>query len=204
MSNIQQVRTLTTNFSTYQGLKGVPLGLLLSIISLWASAQTGPAKSILFPLSCSLVFIYLYWVVHRFYMRIFGTVMLTRKQKMVEVLRGFVLGTAALAAFWIDVSLQPAFSMLGLVFAGSFLLEYLRIHQQSKERLLLFYPAAALFLILLSVLPIMGINWWNPLGIKALIIGICTVAGLLIAVLGVLVHISLENILQQPMELNHE
>jgi len=181
----------------------VPLGLLLSILSLWSSAQTGPAKSILFPLSCSLVFVYLYWVVHRFYIRIFGTVMLTNKQKMIEGVRGLIIGAVALAAFWIDVSLQPTFSVLGLVFAGSFLAEYVRITRQTNERLLLFYPAAALFLMLLSVLPTFGINWWNPLGIKALILGVCTVAELLIAVLGVLVHISLENLLLHTMEPNH-
>ena len=204
MNNLKQIRMLTTNFSTFQGLKGVPLGLLLSVISLWASAQTGPANDILFPLGCSLLFIYLYWVVHQFYVRIFGTVTLTNKQKIIAGIRDSVIGAAALAAFWVDVSLETSFSVLGLVFASALLVDYVRIARQTKEGLLLFYPAAALLMLLLSVLPALGINWWNLLGIKALILGICIVAGLLFTVLGVLVHISLENLLLHPMELNHE
>ena len=204
MNNLKQIRMLTTNFPVFQGLKGIPLGLLLSILSMWASAQTGPAKDIVFPLGCSLVFICLYCIVHQFYNRIFGTVVRTNKQKIMEGIRGLVGGVIALSAFWVDVSLKPSFSVLGLVFASSILVDYVCITRQAKERLLLFYPAAALFLILLSVLPIFGIDWWNPLGIKALLLGVCTVAGLIIVVLGVLMHISLENLLLDTMELNHE
>ena len=204
MKNPQQIRMLTTNFSVFQGLKQVPLGLLLLVISLWSSAQSGPAKSILFPVGCSLVFFYLYWLVQQFYTQIFGTVVLTNKQRLFEGIRGFIGAIAGLAAFWVDVSLKPSFSLIGLVFASAFLLEYIRITRQVKERILLFYPASALLLILLSVLPFLGINWWNPLGIKALLLGVCTIAGLLLAVTGIITHISLENLLMQVMEQKHE
>lgn len=204
MNNLKQIRMLTTNFPVFQGLKGIPLGLLLSILSMWASAQTGPAKDIVFPLGCSLVFICLYCIVHQFYNRIFGTVVRTNKQKIMEGMRGLVGGVIALLAFWVDVSLKPSFSVLGLVFASALLVDYVSVTRQTKEWLLLFYPAAALFMILLSVLPIFGINWWNPLGIKALMYGVCTVVGLLFIVLGVLMHISLEKLLLGTVELSHE
>jgi len=204
MNNLKQIRMLTTNFPVFQGLKGIPLGLLLSILSMWASAQTGPAKDIVFPLGCSLVFICLYCIVHQFYNRIFGTVVRTNKQKIIEGMRGLVGGVIALLAFWVDVSLKPSCSVLGLVFASALLVDYVSVTRQTKERLLLFYPAAALFMILLSVLPIFGINWWNPLGIKALMYGVCTVVGLLFIVLGVLMHISLEKLLLGTVELSHE
>ncbi len=204
MKNPQQIRMLTINFSVFQGLKLVPLGLLLLVISLWSSAQSGPAKNILFPVGCSLVFFYLYWLVQQFYSQIFGTVTLTNKQRLYEGIRGIIGATAGLAAFWVDTSLQSTFSLLGLVFAGAFLAEYMRITRQVKERILLFYPAATLLLILLSVLPFLGINWWNPLGIKALLLGVCTVAGLLFAVTGIITHISLENLLMQMVGQKHE
>lgn len=204
MKNPQQIRMLTINFSVFQGLKQVPLGLLLFVISLWSSAQSGLAKDILFPVGCSLVFFYLYWLVHQFYTQIFGTVILTNKQRLFEWIRGIIGAIAALVAFWVDVSQKLSFSLLGLVFASAFLVEYMRITRQVKERILLFYPAAALLLILLSVLPFLGINWWNPLGIKALLLGVCTVAGVLFTVLGIITHISLEISLMQAVEQKHE
>ena len=204
MNNNMQIRALTINYSVFQGLKSVPLGLLLSIMSLWASAQTGPASDLLFPLICSLLFFYLYWVIYQFYRQVYGVVMPTHQQRLLAGLRDAALGGAALAAFWIDVSMKPSVSVLGFIFAGAFLTDYLWIARQAKERLLLFYPAAALLLIFLSVLPAFGVAWWNLMGIKALILAICTVAGLLFTVLGVLVHISLENMLLHSKELGYE
>lgn len=195
MSNLKQVRTLTTNFSMYQGLKGVPFGLLLLIISLWASAQAEPAPSLFFPVGISIVFFYLYWIVNQFYNRVYGVVIPENKQKIITRICEVVIGVGALIAFWVDVSISPAFSTLGLVFASALLVDYVRVAPKTEERLLLFYPFAILLMTVLSLLPVFDINWWAPLGIKALIFAICASAGLMFAVLGVIVHISFEYLL---------
>ena len=204
MNNLKHVRMLTSNFSAYQGLKGVPLGLLLLVISLWASAKTGPAPALFFPVGISIVFIYLFWVVDQYYNRVFGMVVLTKKQKIINGTRDALIGTGALIAFWVDVSKTPSFSMLGFIFAGAIVFDYVRISRHTNERLLLFYPISALLMIALSLLPVFGINWWIPLGIKALILGVCAAAGLVFSVLGILVHISFENLLLHTTEVSGE
>ena len=204
MSNLKQVRRLTTNFSMYQGLKGIPLGLLLLIISLWASAKTGPAPALLFPVGSSILFVYLYWIVNQFYNRVYGVVIPENRQKIITHICEAVIGVGALIAFWADVTISPAFSTLGLVFASALLVDYVRVARKTEERLLLFYPLAVLLMTTLSLLPVFDINWWAPLGIKALIYAICATAGLMFTVLGLIVHISFENLLLHIEEVNGE
>jgi hypothetical protein len=195
MNKLEQVRTLTANFSTYQGLKGIPLGLLLLIVSLWANAQTGLAPVLYFPMGISVIFVYLYWIVNQFYNRVYGVVVPENKQKIISYIREAVIGVGALTAFWVDVSISPVFSTLGLVFASALLVDYVRVVWKTEERLLLFYPIAAFLMLALSLVPVLDINWWAPLGIKALILAICATAGLMFTILGVITHISLENLL---------
>jgi DNA-binding transcriptional ArsR family regulator len=195
MINLNQVHSLTTNFSSYQGLKGIPLGLLLMILSLWASAQAGPGPALYFPVGISIVFVYLYWIVNRFYARVYGVVVPDNNQKIISRVREISLGIGALLAFWVDVSFSPAFSTLGLVFASALLVDYSRVAGKSGDRLLLFYPIAALLITILSLIPVLNVNWWEPLGIKALLLAVCATAGLLFIILGVITHISFENLL---------
>ena len=197
MSNIKQVHRLTINFSMYQGLKGIPLGLLLLIISLWANAQTGPAPNLFFPVSISVIFVYLYWIVNQFYNRVYGVVVPENKQKINRHIQEAVIGVGALIAFWVDVSVSPAFSTLGLIFASALLVDYVRVARKTEDRLLLFYPIAAFLMTALSLVPVFDVNWWAPLGFKALILAICSAAGLMFVVLGVITHISFEYLLLQ-------
>jgi hypothetical protein len=188
----------------YQGLKGIPFGLLLLIISLWASAKTEPAPMLFFPVGTSIVFVYLYWIVNQFYNRVYGVVIPENKQKIITHIGEVVIGVGALIAFWVDISISPTFSTLGLVFASALLVDYVRVAPKTEERLLLFYPIAALLMTTLSLLPVFDINWWTPLGLKALIFAICATAGLMFAVLGVIVHISFENLLLHMEEASDE
>ncbi|MDH5605439.1 MAG: hypothetical protein OEY93_00995 [Anaerolineae bacterium] len=204
MDNPQPVRTITTNFSGLQGLKQVPLGLMLSVISLWASAQTGPAKDIIFPVGCAILFFYIYQVVNNFYKRAFGTVIPTFKQRLLEAARVLVGAAAALTAFYVDVAIMPSISMVGLVFGVAILAEYFRISRKTNNNEMKYYPAAALFIFVLSSAPILGFNWWDPMGFKALILGICTVAGIAFTIIGMLTHISLENLLFLTGEMTNE
>jgi hypothetical protein len=204
MKDLNHVRMITTNFSTLQGLKMVPLGLLLLVISLWANAHHGTARDFLFPGGCVVAAFFIYWLVNRFYTQNYGIVLPTLKQRMREWILMLIGAVAGLAAFWFDVSIKSPVSLLGVVIAGAILADYVRIAWQVKGRALIYYPAAALLMILLSFLPIFGINWWKPIGIKALLLGVTIVTGLLFIIFGVLGHISLVNWLPPTAEVNNE
>jgi hypothetical protein len=109
-----------------------------------------------------------------------------------------------LVAFWIDVTIEPSFSLIGLVFAGDFIVEYFRITRYGKFRILRFYIFAMLVLFLLSILPIFGINWWKPIGIKHLLLGVTTVSGILSIITGLNLHKVLVNLLPTISEESDE
>jgi hypothetical protein len=203
MKSLDQIRMITTNFSALQGLKIVPLGLLLAVVSLWANAHRGPARDILFPGGCMVAAYFLYWLIGRYYEQTYGIVQPTFAQRKSEWARGLIGGLVGLVAFWADVSFDLKISLIGLFIAGAILAEYVRMDRQLKDRYLLFYPAAALLMILLSMLPVLGINWWEPVGIKALLIGVSTVTGFLFILMGLLAHISLVRWLPLAREANH-
>jgi hypothetical protein len=205
MKDLNQVRMITANFSTIQGLKMVPIGLMLLVITLWANFQSGPApRELYFPGGCIVVGSFFYWMVSRFYARTYGSVSPTRNQRRGEWIRGIICGAGGLAAFWLDVSLKPSFSLIGLVFAGSILAEYVRLTWKVKNPILRYYPVSILLLILLSVLPVLGLAWWETVGINSLMFGVCIVAGLVFIVLGVIAHLTLANWMPLGSEANSE
>jgi hypothetical protein len=173
-------------------------------ISLWASAQREPSPALYFPVSITIVFVYLYWIVNQYYTRVYGVVIPDNKQKVISRVGEISLGIAALIAFCVDVFFSPSFSTLGLVFASAMLVDFRHVAGKSGDRLLLFYPFASLLIAALSLTPVFDINWWEPLGIKALLQAVCTTAGLLFIILGVITHISLENLLLHIEETSGE
>jgi hypothetical protein len=96
--------------------------------------------------------------------------------------------------------------MIGLLFAGTMIWEYIRLtrNMRSIPLLFYFYLAAALVLALLSLLPAVGISWWKAAGIRSLLLGITTTAGILFVIAGVLGHISLMHWLGPAGEADHE
>jgi hypothetical protein len=204
MHKLDHVQSLTTNFSFFQGLKGIPLGLLLMVLSVWASAQTGPGPALLFPIGSVVVLLGLYWIVCQFYQRVFGIVVQAKRRKTASYFREGFMGVAALVAFWIDTSLSISISVLGLIFAGAMLVDYGRVPEKTGNRLLWFYPASALLMLVLSLIPCFDLYWWETLGFKALMYGITTAAGMLFIILGVVAHIALENVFLEIEEAGGE
>ena len=115
MKDLNQIRLITVTYANYQGLKAVPLGLLLTTVSLWGNAGTGPRRDVLFPGACVVVAFLLYWLIARYYDRTYGTVQATPAQRRSEILRGLIGGSLGLAIFVLDVSLKPAVSLIGLL-----------------------------------------------------------------------------------------
>ncbi len=193
MKDLSTVRMITANFSSLQGLKMVPLGLLLLLVSLWANSLTAPARDFLYPGALMVAAFFLYVLTARYYNRTYGTVSPTRQQHNSEVLHGLAGGVIGLAAFLIDVYLRPAFSALGLMFAGVIAWEYTRLTWRMRWTPWLFVPNLAAFLLLvgLSLLPLAGIVWWKAVGIKALMLGVTALTGALFVLIGILAHVLL-------------
>jgi len=204
MKTPAHLRSLTANFSAYQGLKGIPVGLLLMLVSLWASAQSGPGPALYFPAAAALVLGWLYWITTRFYARVFGVVVPDRRQRIRNLTIEAALGICALAAFWIDTSLSLPLSALGVVFTAAILADYRRVAGSSTGALLWAYPAAALVMACLGLAPLLALNWWAPLGLKALLYAICAAAGLFFIILGLVTHISFATLLFEIEEAGGE
>jgi hypothetical protein len=197
MRDLNQVRMVTANFSVLQGLKMVPLGLLLLVVTLWANAQTGPARNFLLPGGCIPAAFLLYWIIARYYDRTYGTVQAMPAQRRSEWLRGALGGALGLAAFLLDVYARPAVSLIGLMMAGVILGELVRLGWNSKPLPILLYPfiGGVLLLAGLSLLPAAGLDWWHPLGIKTKMLGVTATAGVLFMLFGVLGHMALNTYL---------
>ncbi len=90
--------------------------------------------------------------------------------------------------------------MFGLASLG----ENLWVSRQAGVRIEPVSIGVAIFLTALSVIPIAGVNWWQPIGIRSLLFGVCVITGILFIVLGIWEHARLVKLLPQPEEANHE
>jgi hypothetical protein len=190
MQDIHKTRFLAANYVNLQGLKAVPLGLLLLGVVLWANTLTGPASDLTFPLIFSGVMLAAAWGVQGYYTARFGRVVGSPRKLKLDLLMGAGGGILGLAAFLADVNLSLPFSCIGLVFSASFLAEYWRMQQLAPGRYLLANTVVyASVMLVVSLLPLLGLDgWWEWIGIKAQLLGVLVVASLTIVIAGVLGH----------------
>jgi len=204
MKDLDQIRMITLNFSTLQGLKMVPLGLLLTVVSLWANSGTGPRRDILFPGACMVAGFFLYYLIRGYYARVYGTVRPTAAMRRNEIIRGLVGGIVGLAAFLADVTYKLPVSFIGLVLGLASLGEHLWLSRQTRVRIEPVIIGVTVLITTLSLLPLAGVDWWQPLGIRSRLVGICVITGILFVALGIWEHNRLVKLLPLPEEANHE
>ena len=203
MIDLNQVRWITITYANYQGLKAVPLGLLLTLVSLWANAGTGPRRDFLFPGACIVVALLLYWLVSQFYERHYGTVRPTASQRRSQVLRGVIGGLAGLAAFMADITFGLPVSFIGLLFALASLSEGWWLVRQASGRMPAMNILVAVILGILSLLPLLGVTWGQMIGFRSRLVAVTAVAGVVFVVTGIYEHIRLTRWLSRPQEVNH-
>ncbi len=190
MRSIHKTRFIAANYSNLQGLKAVPIGLLLLLVVLWANTQTGPASDLSLPLLLALGAAALLWAIGRYYRARFGRVEHTPRQKRFELILG-VLGSAlGLGAFILDTTLRLPFSLIGLAFAAAVVAEYLRMQWYAPGRYLLPLSLASFaVLLVVSILPLLGAGaWWLRLGLRVQLYGVLVVAGAVVALNGLVGH----------------
>jgi hypothetical protein len=191
MIDIKQIRFVATNYSNLQGLRAIPMGLCLMLVTLWANAVQYPVKSFLAPAASMIVSGALLFAIDRYYLRTFGRVQRTPESRRLEWIIGAVGGVLALGAFWLDTSSKLPVSLLGLVFAAGLLADYIRMTWLVKGRSLLYYPVGAILMAGISLLPLFVPNWWQLIGLRTQMLAIAAAIGLFVILAGVWGHIYL-------------
>lgn len=188
MKSITQTKFLSNNYSTLHGLKGVPIGLCLFLISFWANISHYPVKNISLPIVFALGSLLLLIAIDQYYKRTFGEVKPTFASRRSQWIGQLVLGTLAIVAFWIDVTFNFPVNIVGLLFASSYLVDKpkitLPLNKYSTIKLVL-----SICMILASISPLfLGVNWWNTIGVRAPIFGVTMLVGVLIVIQGTIWH----------------
>ncbi len=192
VEDLKRIRFLAANYPNLQGLKYIPQGLLLILLSLWANTLRKPATDLTLPVLSVIACGAFYLAVDRYYARTFGQVQRTAEKIRFERLSEIFGGVLALGAFVTDVSVKLPVSTLGLAFAALFLVEYLRLARFTRDRFLLYYPAIIVLMAGVALLPLLGdSNWWQPIGMKSPVLAAIVVFGIMVIVSGILGHLFL-------------
>ncbi len=187
MDIIKQTRFFAQNYPHLQGLRAVPSGLLLLVITVWANLQHGLARDLTFPLMVALACLVLYIVIDQYYNRVYGRV--KRIISHTELFLTAIGGIMALAAFIFDTRNILNISLLGLVFAIAFIFTGFW-YWRPATILFSINVILAILLALLSLLPLVnGQEWWSLLGFKSLLLAFTFLFGIFCVIGGIIAHI---------------
>ncbi len=109
-----------------------------------------------------------------------------------------------MGAFLADITFKLPVSFIGLVFGLASLGENLWISRQTGVKVEPLSIGVAALLAVLSLIPVAGLDWWQPIGFRSLLFGVCVITGILFVTLGFWEHARLVKLLPLPKEANHE
>jgi hypothetical protein len=203
MLTLKQARFVAANFPNLQGLKVLPLGLCLLVVSLWANAQPDAVRDwrLLGPVLAVAIAFALQWALERYYARRFGQVERTSVQRRREWVLGTFGALFALVAFYLDATLHWPVSLLGLMFAAVLFAEYARLRAEANGPFLILYLLTGLLLLAFSLMPLFGISdWWQSLGLHNDLVAMTALFGVVTIVLGLCGHVFLLRALPLKLE----
>jgi len=203
MKNVNEIRFVATNYFNLQGLRMVPMSLLLVLVALWANGLKYPISttSWLIVIFESLVMSLVYIGIGRYYRVSFGQVKRTAESLRLEWLVQIIGGILAGAAIWLDMTKKLPISLIGFVFGIGLLADYLRMTWLVKGRYLLYYPIGAVLFLIVGLLPLLGLpGWWTWLGIKYQFIAVPIVIGIYMIFAGIWGHVFLVRTLTPTVE----
>jgi hypothetical protein len=184
-----QIQFIAANYSRLQGLREVPVGMLVIFASVWAIYNQGDLST---PLLAVIGTILLYWQINRYYVSTFGRIQQTAQVRKWETSASILFGLLALLAFWLDTAQDFPFSAVGLVFAGALFEDFWRATSSIKERSFAIYPEnllVAILVLMLSLLPVTGLVWWNMIGMRTQVLGMLLIIGILLVFAGIWGHV---------------
>jgi hypothetical protein len=183
-----QIQFIAANYSRLQGLREVPVGMLVIFASVWAMYNQGDLGA---PLLAVIGSILLYWLIDRYYANVFGRIKQTPIMRKWELSASILGGLLALLAFWLDTSRDLPVSVLGVLFAFVLFEDFWRATDILKERSFSQYPEnllAAFIILALSLLPLTGLAWWEMVGMRSQVLGMLFIIGILIVLAGIWGH----------------
>lgn len=204
MQSLKHTRFLTKNYSNLQGLRSIPYGLCILLVSLWANTLHGRANNLTIPILEAAACLVLFLIIDRYYNRVFGKIKRTYSQ--VELLLMGLSGLLALTAFIVDVDfdLNLPFSTLGLVFAAVILGSGVWYWYHQAKTLLISNLLLGVLIAIFSFLPLFGVsNWWNALGVKSFLLAMTILFGVYGIIGGIVGHIYFIRSLPVISEPNH-
>jgi hypothetical protein len=193
-----QIQFIAANYSRLQGLRSIPVGMLVVFVSVWALYNQGPTADLSAPILVTIVAALLYWLADHYYNRVFGKVKQTPHQRKWEFVSSVGFGVLGLLAFGLDTTEVLPISTLGLVFAISFFEYFWRTNKPEWGTIFTLFPenaVAAILVLVVSMLPLFGISWWSALGIKSQVVGVFMVVGIVIILTGIWGHIRMVHLL---------
>lgn len=189
MSTRDKIHFIAANYSQLQGLRAVPPGLVLLSLTLWANFTSGPSRNLITPILLAVTGALLYWIIDRYYKDRFGATQPKREERLMEIIRQILFGITGLAAFWVDTLALIPLSLIGFVFALSYLYEYIRISRIQQGKGLSIYLIFAGLITLVSISPSFGLSqWWTAIGMREQMVGVIVVTSVLVILSGILGH----------------
>lgn len=193
-NRFSQIQFITANYSRLQGLRAVPVGILAVFASIWSVYNQGPTADLGVPILVALAAALLYGFTDRYYNRTFGQIKRTARQRTTEAVGSVFFGALAFLAFVVDTAEVVPVSCVGIVFSLSFLEYFARATPSEWGKIFNRFPeniVTAILILVISLLPLFGIPWWNALGIRSQVVGILLIVGIVIILTGIWGHIRL-------------
>jgi hypothetical protein len=189
-SQIRRIRFIAANYSRLQGLRILPIGLLLFAVTFWTTLQRGPApRPILIPLILSVSAVGLYVLIDRYYKKAFGQVIQAPRGHL-DWIASIGGAAAGLGGCLVDTNFHLPFSTTGLVIAIAFLVDYLMLVHIIEVWYMPFWPVFSLFIAIFSLLPLFGLpEWWGMIGVQTQLLGVLMVSGLVMLIASVASHL---------------
>ncbi|MFO8036084.1 MAG: hypothetical protein R6U57_05610 [Anaerolineales bacterium] len=199
MADREEIQFLAVHYYQLQGLRAVPPGLTLLLVTLWANFTSRPSKTIYIPLLVVALGAALYWFIDRTYKNRFGQVRPKQEDRLRELLVQILAAALGLAAFWLDTRSLIPVSLIGLVFAGGFAYEFLRFAWSRKGSGRVYHLIFGAMIALVSLSPLLRMGpWWKAVGMRGQMVGVIVIVGLLVVAAGVVDHLYLRRSL--PVE----
>jgi hypothetical protein len=187
-TDLTRLRFIAANYSRLQGLRAVPVGAFVMLITLWAAFHPGDLGP---GIPITVICILSYWLIDRYYASSFGRVSRGKRAAWLEAAVSIGFSILALLAFALETSLKPPFSPVGLAIAGALLADYWLASRSAGTQTLRYYPEnviSAALIAVMSLLPLTGWAWWKLVGIHSNLLALMVFVGLLMMVAGIWGH----------------
>jgi hypothetical protein len=201
MQNPQDARFMAATFTVLQGLKLIPMGLVIALLAIYADTQTEDRRNLTVPILALGLGALFYFAIQRYYQRTYGTVRQTRRHKIEYLLLSLVFAGFGYAAILVEDQTPLPVSLLGLLVAVGLVYDAIRLTWSVRGRYLWFaFPIAAAMLVI-SILPALGAHdWWQWIGFHSGVYAVTLLVGIITILMGLGGHLVLRSLVKKQAQ----